>query len=194
MELKAPIYHKFNLLNPIKVVILPTIFLAIGIFFGYRQVASQFVQPKVILVLGGEPAREKFAIEFAKTHPETQVWVSSGSPQEYTEMLLTTAGVERDRLHIDRRALDTVTNFTTLVDDFHHQGIDSVYLVTSNDHMQRAQVVGEIVFGSRGIIIKPLPLRADREPEPTLKSLRDGVRAIVWLVTGLTGTDLLHHD
>ncbi len=188
--------RKFNLLSPkgIRVAILPLVILGLGTFLGYRQVASRFVQPEVILVLGGEPAREKFAVEFARSHPDTKVWVSSGSPEDYTKMLFDKAGIARQRLHIDRRALDTVTNFTTLVDEFHRQGISSVYLVTSDDHMGRAQVVGEIVFGSRGIIIKPLPLSSGREPEPGVKSVRDGARAIIWLFTGMTGASLLHHD
>lgn len=188
--------HKFNLLSPkgIRAAILPMVILGLGTFWGYRQVASHFVQPSVILVLGGEPDREKFAVEFARSHPDTQIWVSSGSPEEYTKMLFDKAGIARQRLHIDHRALDTVTNFTTLVDEFHQQGISSVYLVTSDDHMGRAQVVGEIVFGSRGIIIKPLPLSSGRQPEPVVKSVRDGARAIVWLVTGMTGANLLHHD
>lgn len=188
--------QKFRLFSArgIKAAVLPTIILGLGVFFSYRQIASRFVQPEVILVLGGEPAREKFAVEFARSHPETEIWVSSGSPEEYTKMLFAKAGIAQDRLHIDRRALDTVTNFTTLVDEFHHQGIRSVYLVTSDDHMQRAQVVGEIVFGSRGIIIKPLPLSAGREPELAIKSVRDGARAIIWLITGITGANLLHQD
>ena len=200
MELKALNHHKSRhksrLFSPrgIKAAILPTMMLGLGVFFGYRQVASWFVQPEVILVLGGEPAREKFALEFARSHPETTIWVSSGSPEEYTKMLFDRAGIDRSRLHIDRRALDTVTNFTTLVDEFHQQGITSVYLVTSDDHMQRSQVVGEIVFGSRGIIIKPLPLASGREPEPVVKSVRDGARAIIWLFTGMTGANILHHD
>lgn len=200
MELKALSHHKSRhksgLFSPrgIKAAILPTMILGLGVFFGYRQVASWFVQPEVILVLGGEPAREKFALEFARSHPETEIWVSSGSPEEYTRMLFDRAGISRSRLHIDRRALDTVTNFTTLVDEFQRQGITSVYLVTSDDHMQRSQVVGEIVFGSRGIIIKPLPLSSGREPEPVVKSVRDGARAVIWLVTGMTGASLLHHD
>jgi uncharacterized SAM-binding protein YcdF (DUF218 family) len=87
-------------------------------------------------------------------------------------------GIERNRLHLDRRAVDTVTNFTTLVDELQAQGIDSVYLITSDDHMRRARVIGEIVFGSRGIVIKPLAVPSRRKPEPIEKSLRDGARAI----------------
>jgi hypothetical protein len=56
--------------------------------------------------------------------------------------------------------------------------------------MRRARVIGEIVFGSRGIIMKPLAVPSGRKPEPIEKSLRDGVRAILWVTTGHTGATL----
>ena len=65
-----------------------------------------------------------------------------------------------------------MTSFTTLVDELKAEGIDSVYLVTSDDHMRRARVIGEIVFGSRGIILEPLPVISGRSPEPIEKCFR----------------------
>ena len=164
--------------------------LAISLFCGYRQIKSYFVQPEALLVLGGEEERELFAAKFAQLHPELEIWVSSGSPEWYTQRVFTKAGILQERLHIDRRAVDTVTNFTTLVDELKAEGIDSVYLVTSDDHMRRARVIGEIVFGSRGIILEPLPVISGRSPEPIEKCFRDGVRSILWLTTGRTGANL----
>lgn len=126
----------------------------------------------------------------AQQHPYLQIWVSSGSPEGYAQRLFTNAGIEGDRLHLDYQASDTVTNFTSLVDELQAQGIDSVYLITSDDHMRRARVIGEIVFGSRGIVLKPIPVPSERNPEPIEKSLRDGARALLWLVTGNTGANL----
>jgi len=164
--------------------------LAVSLFCGYRQVKSYFVQPKAVFVLGGAEERELFAAKFAQLHPELDIWVSSGSPEWYTQKIFAKAGIVQDRLHIDRRAVDTVTNFTTLVDELKAEGIDSVYLVTSDDHMRRARVIGEIVFGSRGIIMEPLPVTSGRSPEPIGKCFRDGFRAILWLTTGHTGATL----
>jgi uncharacterized SAM-binding protein YcdF (DUF218 family) len=93
-------------------------------------------------------------------------------------------------LHIDRQAVDTVTNFTSLVDKLQAQGIDSVYLITSDYHMRRARVIGEIVFGSRGIVLKSVPVPSGRSPEPIKKAIRDGARAILWVTTGHTGATL----
>ncbi|MCZ0904957.1 YdcF family protein, partial [Microcoleus sp. HI-ES] len=98
-------------------------------------------------------------------------------------------GIESDRLHLDYRAVDTVTNFTTLVDELKAQGIESVYLITSDDHMRRAQIIGEIVLGSRGISFKPVAVPSGRTPEPVQKAVRDGARAILWLTTGYTGAN-----
>jgi len=63
-------------------------------------------------------------------------------------------------------------------------------LITADDHMLRARVIGEIVFGSRGITLKPVPVSLGRDPEPIEKSLRDGARALLWVTTGHTGATL----
>lgn len=164
--------------------------MAVVLFCGYKQIQSYWIQPDAILVLGGEEERELFAADFARKHPELDIWVSSGSPSWYTEKVFAKAGIPRHHLHLDRRATDTVTNFTTLVDELKAQGIDSVYLITADDHMLRARVIGEIVFGSRGISLKPVPVPLGRAAEPIEKSLRDGARALLWVATGHTGATL----
>ena len=160
--------------------------LAAVLWMGYKQVESSFVTPQAIFVLGGAEVREKFAAAFARQHPDLHVWVSGGSSEWYTKRIFAKAGIERSRLHLDRRAVDTVENFTTLVDEFHKQGIESVYLITSDYHMRRACVIGEIVLGSRGMIMKPIPVPSKQSPEPLEKTIRDGARAILWVLTGYT--------
>lgn len=165
-------------------------FVLILFWLGYREVKRYFLQPQAILVLGGTPQREDFAAEFARQHPELPIWVSGGSPREYTEGVFTDAGISLSRLHVDRNAVDTVTNFTTLVDEFQARGIHSVYLITSDYHMRRARIIGELVFGSRGIEFKPVPMPSDQATEPLTKAIRDGARAVLWLTTGRTGSTL----
>lgn len=164
--------------------------LALSLVYGYKQVESYFVQPKAIFVLGGEEERELFAAKFAQKYPGIPIWVSSGSPQWYAKRVFAKAGIETQRIHLDYKAEDTVTNFTTLVDKLQSEGIDSVYLITSDDHMRRARVIGEIVFGSRGIAMKPVEIPTGRSPEPIEKAIRDGARAILWVTTGYTGATL----
>ncbi len=150
--------------------------------------------PKALLVLGGHEERERFAAELAREYPQLPIWISSGSPQEYAQKIFAKAGISLDRLHFDYRASDTVTNFTTLVDELQAQGIDSVYLITSENHMKRAKIIGEIVFGSRGIDFKPVAVPSKNPPEPWEKCWRDGARAVFWLITGHTGAILVQYS
>lgn len=163
----------------------------VGIWWGYKQIQIYLAKPEAIFVLGGHEERERFAAQLARKYPNLPVWVSSGSPSNYVKGIFADAGVESDRLYLDYQAKDTVTNFTTLVDEFKMRGIKSVYLITSDSHMGRARLVGEIVFGSQGIIIKPLAVPSQTEPESMLKSLRDGARALLWLGTGRSGEKLI---
>ena len=163
--------------------------LLMACWFGYQHLKSEFQRPQALLVLGGAIEREVFAAKFAVNHPKLPIWVSLGSNPEFAEWVFSEAGIESDRVHLDYRAVDTVTNFTTLVDELKAQGIESVYLITSDDHMRRAQIIGEIVLGSRGISFKPVAVPSGRTPEPMEKALRDGARAILWLTTGYTGAN-----
>jgi uncharacterized SAM-binding protein YcdF (DUF218 family) len=166
---------------------------AIAFSLGYKLTKSALTPPQALLVLGGEPKRERFAADFAQRHPELPIWVSSGSNREYAEWVFLQAGIQRQRLHLDYHAVDTVTNFTTLVDQLQREQISSVYLITSDDHMQRARIVGEIILGSRGIEIRPVAVPSGRKAEPLEKVLRDSGRAILWVLTGRTGSTWSHH-
>ncbi|NJN85575.1 MAG: YdcF family protein [Leptolyngbyaceae cyanobacterium SL_7_1] len=156
----------------------------------YPHIRGYVRPPQAVLVLGGATEREDFAALFAQEHPNLPIWVSSGSNPEYTEWVFAEAGIEPTRLRLDYQAVDTVTNFTTLVDEFEAQGINSLYVITSDYHMRRATVIGGIVLWSRGIDFRPIAVPSSREPESIDKVIRDGVRSIVWLVTGHTGSTL----
>jgi len=160
------------------------------LWFGSQQIFHLLRPPQAMLVLGGALERERFAAEFARDRPNVQIWISGGSNREYAQWLFSEAGVDLERLHLDYRATDTVTNFTSLADDLKAQGIDKIYLITSDYHMRRARVIGTIVLGSRSIEFKPVPVPSGHEPEPIEKAVRDGVRAIVWLATGHSGARL----
>ena len=140
--------------------------------------------PQAILVLGGSPTREKFAAQFALEHPQLPIFVSSGSPEEYAQYVFDHAGVSRDRIHLDYRAVDTVTNFTVMVNELQQRQIKDVYVITSEFHMPRALVIGRIILGSRGIEIHPIAIPSQIKSENPTKALRDGLRSVFWLVTG----------
>ena len=166
---------------------------ATSLCVGFKPADRVAVDPEALLVLGGHESRERYAAKLAQEHPELPIWLSSGSPQAYAQEIFANAGIEDDRLHFDYAASDTLTNFTTLVDKLKAEGIDSVYLITSENHMQRAKVIGDIVFGSRGIDFEPISVPSKNPPEPFEKSLRDGARAVFWLATGSTGSMIVRY-
>lgn len=169
------------------------ILLAITLGGGYQQWQRQIRDPEAVLVLGGSQQRERYAAKMARQHPDLPVIVSSGSPRWYAKKIFENRGISRDRVTLDYQAQDTVTNFTTLVDELQAQEIDSLYVVTSQNHMARARVVGEIVLGSHGITMEPKPVPTEYPPEPFPKVMRDGARALLWVTTGATGASLAQH-
>jgi uncharacterized SAM-binding protein YcdF (DUF218 family) len=149
--------------------------------------AWQSPHPQAILTLGGGPDREQFTAIFAQRHPELDIWVSSGSPVEEAREIFNNAHIPQNRVHLDYRAVDTVTNFTTLVTDLQHQGIRHVYLITSAFHMPRARAIGTIVLGSQGITFTPVSIPTDRPRESMIRIVRDSGRSLLWVVSGRTG-------
>ena len=151
----------------------------------------QAPQPQAILTLGGDHNREAFTAQFAQAHPDMPIWVSSGIPIPRARSLFREANIPEHRLHFDRRATDTVTNFTTLVNDLASAGIRHLYLITSDYHMARARAIATLVLGSRGIAFTPVPIPSPKAmPESPLRILRDTGRSILWLTTGRTGASL----
>ena len=188
---------KLVVINPVsklrRLILLSVI--ATSLCVGFKPIRNSVTEnPEALLVLGGHEERERFAAKLAQENPDLPIWISSGSPKEYAQKIFATAGIKSDRLHFDYRASDTVTNFTTLVDELKAQDIDSVYLITSENHMTRARIIGDIIFGSKGIGFQPIAVPSNNPPEPLEKCLRDGARAIFWLITGHTGAILVRHN
>ena len=150
---------------------------------------SQTPIPQAILTLGGGADREKFTAQFAQSHPLT-IWVSSGSQKKQARQIFQDASISTSQVNLDYRATDTVTNFTTLVKDFQRQNYRHIYLITSDFHMPRAKAIAFIVLGSHGIAYTPVAIPTQREPESKLKIVRDSIRAVIWLITGKSGSSL----
>ena len=141
---------------------------------------------QMILVLGGDVARERAAAALA-ARQGLPVVVSGGSNPEYAHWLFEQRqGLPSHQVQLDYRARDTLSNFTSLVDDLRQARIRHALLVTSSDHMDRALLVGRIVAGSRGIHLTPVPVScADLcQPEGRRKVWGDGLRAAVWVLSG----------
>ncbi|MFH7243842.1 MAG: YdcF family protein [Spirulina sp.] len=148
--------------------------------------------PQAILVLEGRTERVDFAAHFAQAHPNLPLWVS-GNPEglALNQAIFRRAGVPSTQVYYDSCAVDTVTNFTCTVQTFAAGHIHHVYVITSDYHMARSRAIGAIVLGSRGIAITPVAVGSDgQQQESPLRLLRDSLRSLLWLFTGITGASL----
>ncbi|MBD2129866.1 YdcF family protein [Microcoleus sp. ZQ-A2] len=169
--------------------------LLLGIIPARLAIASyQAPHPQGILTLGGGRDREEFTAQFAKYYPSLEIWVSSGTSPDLARPIFRAAGIPDSRVHLDNRAVDTVTNFTSLVEDLKRRHIQHIYLITSDFHMSRAKAIATIVLGSQGIAFTPVSVPTREPVESQLHILRDVVRAFLWLVTGRTGASLRIYD
>lgn len=169
-----------------------SLILLIGSFIPIQLAIAkiQAPQPQAIFTLGGDPVREELTAQLAQWFPSLNIWVSSPPEPEKTQKVFQAANIPITRVHIDRRAVDTVTNFTSLVADFKQRHLQHLYLITSDYHMPRAKVIATIVLGSQGIAFTPLAVPSTRPPESTFQLLRDVGRSLFWIVTGRTGASL----
>jgi uncharacterized SAM-binding protein YcdF (DUF218 family) len=143
--------------------------------------------PQGILTLGGGIDREQFTAQFAQHFPNLNIWISAGTSSDKAYPIFQNLGIPKHRLHLDYHAVDTVTNFTSLVSEFHRHRIQHLYLITSNFHMPRAKAIATIVLGSQGITFTPVSVPSDRPNESLLHILRDCGRSLLWVFTGRTG-------
>ncbi len=148
--------------------------------------------PQAIFVLAGDSDRTEFAAQFWQDHNNLDIWVSDYSRNlDFYGRIFQQFGVTNERLRLDGRATDTVTNFTTLVGDFVTQKLHNVYLITSDDHLRRAKAIATIVLGSRGIAVTSVEVSSQEEKsESLMRVLRDCGRSVLWVVTGRTGASL----
>ncbi|MEW6498977.1 MAG: YdcF family protein, partial [Cyanobacteriota bacterium] len=153
-----------------------------GILIRLAIAYHQVPHPQAILTLGGDSKRSELAAQLALKNPSLAIWVSSGVRPEKADAIFQSAGIPRSRVHLDYDALDTVSNFTTMVDEFERRNIRHVYIVTSDYHMPRAKGIATFVLGSHGIAFTPVSMPTERPTEPKLFALLDMGRSMVWLV------------
>jgi len=113
--------------------------------------------PQAIFVLGSDPQRMEFAAQFWQSHKNLDIWVSDfDSNLNHNRFIFQKFGVPDQRLRLDGTATDTVTNFTTLAEDFVKNKIQHIYLITSDYHMRRATAIAFILLSGQGIIVTPI--------------------------------------
>ncbi|MEB3217216.1 MAG: YdcF family protein [Nostocales cyanobacterium 94392] len=146
-------------------------FIPVRISIAFQQAPT----PQAIFVLGGDFERTKFAGEFWQSRKDLDVWVSDFRWNlDRHRRILKKFGVSEEQLHLDGAATDTVTNFTSLVDDFVADNLHHVFLITSDCHMRRARVIASVVLGSRGVVVTPVAVDSGRdEDEALVRVVRD---------------------
>ncbi|WP_115131230.1 YdcF family protein [Synechococcus sp. N26] len=151
----------------------------------YRRALLDRSPPQLVLVLGGDVDRERMGARLAR-QLDLPLLVSGGSNREYAEWMLSEERFNPDRVTLDYRARDTLSNFTSVVDELQADGVRHVLLVTSEDHLPRSMAVGQVVAGSRGIQLTGVPVacREDCTQEGRLKQWSDWLRAVAWVMTG----------
>lgn len=148
--------------------------------------------PQAIFVLGGDFERTSFTGKFWQSRSNLDIWVSD-FPQylDRQQRILKKFGVSGEQLHLDGAATDTVTNFTSLVDDFVDADLQHIYLITSDYHMRRARVIASVVLGSRGVAVTPVAVGSSQDKsESLMRVVRDFGRSVLWVLSGKTGASL----
>ncbi|MBD2343492.1 YdcF family protein [Anabaena subtropica] len=153
------------------------------------RIAIAFQQapvPQAIFVLGGAAERMRFAAQFWQYRQNLDIWVSDFAWNlDANRQIFLQYGVPEAKLHLDGRATDTVTNFTTLAGDFADQRLQHIYLITSDYHIRRAQAIATIVLGGQGTVVTPVAVASQNQPsESWVRVLRDGGRSFLWIATG----------
>lgn len=177
-------YPKFLRLVLVSLVVLTSI-IPVRLAVTLYQVSA----PQAIFVLGGASARMEFAGRFWQSHSNLDIWVSDYLSNEApNRRIFQQFGIPSEQLRFDDRATDTVTNFTTLVDDFVNHKLQHIYLITSDYHMRRSRVIAAVVLGSRGIVVTPVAVSSTgMELESGVRVLRDFMRSVLWVASGRSG-------
>ncbi len=151
----------------------------------YIKAFKTTLPPQIILVLGGDVNREFIGANLAKIL-NLPLIISGGSNPEYAKWSIEKIGLNSNQFFLDYRAIDTLTNFTSLVTELRSKEITHVLLITSWDHMDRASKVGNIIAGSRGIKLTKIsiPCEPNCKTEGHKKQFGDVIRAIIWVTTG----------
>ena len=151
----------------------------------YIKASINKKNPELILVLGGDVRREKEGIKISKKLG-IPLLISGGSNPEYAEWLIEKEGIDRNNVKLDYRAKDTLSNFTSIIEDLIDNDISHLLMITSEEHFQRANLIGKMIMGSKGIKLTSLSLDCHIEckKESYRKQVLDSIRAISWISIG----------
>ena len=152
----------------------------------YQQALE--LPPDAIVVLGGGVPREIGAAQLALEYPDLDVYISTGSPEWCLRTIFEEQrGIDYDsRIVNDRRAGNTLTNFAAMAPLLSNGAPRKVVLVTDLGNWPRAERLGSIMLGSRGIAMVPATIDgigSSRGESENKTQLQTGF-ALAWAAIG----------
>jgi hypothetical protein len=155
--------------------------------------------PQLFLVLGGDPIREKMAIDyfsqnFHRFEHNASLFLSSGALS--FEDIVNHFGTFKHQLIVRNDAVDTLSNFTKTLCFLKQHGIKYITIATSSHHMPRALAIGTVILGSENIKFSHVAL--DHKPfypsyESRWHTRRDIIRAWIWVFTNVDGSTFVQY-
>ncbi|WP_269622218.1 YdcF family protein [Prochlorococcus marinus] len=141
--------------------------------------------PQLILVIGGDIDREIAGLKVAKAI-NLPVLISSSRNPEYSNWLRENEDVKSDLLRIDYSSNDTLSNFTSIIDKLHLEGVKHLLYIISEDNRNQSRVASQIIAGSKGIMLTTLaiPCGSYCQKEDKRKGNIDILRSVAWVITG----------
>lgn len=138
------------------------------------------------LILGGSERREKASLKACKKHFDgCPIWIS-GSGCSKVDLFETMAEIEIDvdLVRLDYKAIDTLSNITSLVADIVKGKFEKVAVITSSYHARRVKKIASIVFNKFKINFQQVNItyKGDPKKESMLKVWRDQFRAYIWVL------------
>mmetsp|Transcript_2176 Transcript_2176/g.2500 ORF Transcript_2176/g.2500 Transcript_2176/m.2500 type:complete len:186 (-) Transcript_2176:770-1327(-) len=135
-------------------------------------------------ILGGSKRREVAALKTClKKFPGVPIWISGPELTEDCLQVCEEEGVNPELLRIDYRAVDTLSNFTTMAPEMYKGGFKKVAIITSRYHMKRARTIASIIMPEFKVRYVPIAImyKADSEKENLVKVWRDQIRSYLWV-------------
>jgi hypothetical protein len=141
----------------------------------------------LFIILGGDKLRECAAARSVAALPQVRVVLLSSGAAAESDLVSELAAVKRHDVSVcvDRRAVDTVSNCTSLAPDVASAGIKQCTLCTARAHSRRAGAVGTLIFAALGVRVRVRTVETGEPQEGILRCLRDVIRAILWVTIGL---------
>jgi|GEM_PF-1248578 hypothetical protein len=138
-----------------------------------------------VLVLGGSIRREMYSAQYARSHPQIPILISTGSLPPCIYLIFERDNAPMDRVWLENCAYSTFYNFFYSLPILERWQVHHVELITSASHLPRAIWMARISLGLHGIWVEANIVPEIGRPgnqESRLKTLLDVTRTGLWAV------------